>query len=225
MHAQSNSAAATAQQTRKGGRAVGKIVQVIGPTLDVEFPSGQLPSIYNALKVENAARGIDLTCEVSLHVGDNVVRAIAMKSTDGLTRGMEVIDTGAPITVPVGEMTLGRIFNLLGEPIDQAGPVEIKDGPSRSPGERSIAAILPARSARCDAENSWVDDESMATIVEPNAASVIGSPASTGATTITTSRRSAALPNPHNTNAATRTASPAAAASHGSRTRREGPRG
>jgi F-type H+-transporting ATPase subunit beta len=68
---------------------------VIGPTLDVEFPSGKLPAIYNALKIEDAARGIDLTCEVSLHVGDNVVRAIAMKSTDGLTRGMDVIDTGS----------------------------------------------------------------------------------------------------------------------------------
>ena len=108
-------------------RNTGKITQVIGPTVDVEFPSGKLPAIYNALKIEDAKRDIDLTCEVSLHVGDNVVRAIAMKSTDGLTRGMDVIDTGAPISVPVGNQSLGRIFNLLGEPIDGKGPLAEPD--------------------------------------------------------------------------------------------------
>ncbi len=127
MNAEANTAAATAKHSGKGSRNVGKITQVIGPTLDVEFPSGQLPSIFNALKIEDAARGIDLTCEVSLHVGDNVVRAIAMKSTDGLTRGMDVIDTGAPIMVPVGNQSLGRIFNLLGEPIDGKGPLAEPD--------------------------------------------------------------------------------------------------
>jgi len=111
----------------KGTRNVGKITQVIGPTLDVEFPSGKLPAIYNALKIEDEKRGIDLTCEVSLHVGNNVVRAIAMKSTDGLTRGMEVVDTGGPISVPVGNQSLGRIFNLLGEPIDGKGPLAEPD--------------------------------------------------------------------------------------------------
>ncbi len=108
-------------------RNIGKITQVIGPTVDVEFPSGKLPAIYNALKIEDAKSGIDLTCEVSLHVGDNVVRAIAMKSTDGLTRGMDVIDMGGPISVPVGSQALGRIFNLLGEPIDGKGPLAEPD--------------------------------------------------------------------------------------------------
>jgi F-type H+-transporting ATPase subunit beta len=106
-----------------GTKNTGKIVQVIGPTVDVEFPSGQLPAIYNALTIVDKERGIDLTCEVSLHVGDNVVRAISMKSTDGLVRGMAVVDQGTPITVPVGAQSLGRIFNLLGEPIDGKGPL------------------------------------------------------------------------------------------------------
>ncbi len=100
---------------------VGKIVQVIGPTLDVEFPSDNLPAIYNALTVTDAERDIHLTCEVALHVGDNIVRAIAMSSTDGLKRGMDVVDEGAPISVPVGEQSLGRIFNLLGQPLDDKG--------------------------------------------------------------------------------------------------------
>ena len=110
---------------------IGKIVQVIGPTLDVEFPGGSLPAIYTALKVEDKERGIDLTCEVSLHIGDNVVRAIAMQSTDGLVRGMPVIDSGAPISVPVGEQTLGRIINLLGNPLDNLG--EMADKKKRYP--------------------------------------------------------------------------------------------
>jgi F-type H+-transporting ATPase subunit beta len=101
----------------------GKIVQVIGPTVDVEFPSGQLPNIYNALKIIDKAREINITCEVSLHIGDNVVRAIAMQSTDGLVRGMEVVDEGQPISVPVGAQSLGRIFNVLGEAIDGLGPI------------------------------------------------------------------------------------------------------
>src|SRR6187455_3505872 len=88
-------------------RNTGKIVQVIGPTVDVEFPSGQLPAIYNALKIVDKERNINLTCEVSLHIGDNVVRAIAMTSTEGLVRGMEVVDDGQPISVPVGAQALG----------------------------------------------------------------------------------------------------------------------
>jgi F-type H+/Na+-transporting ATPase subunit beta len=101
----------------------GKVVQVIGPTVDVEFPSDKLPSILNAIKIEDASRGIKVTIEVALHIGDNVVRCVAMSSTDGLMRGMEAIDTGAPISVPVGEQGLGRIFSVLGEPIDEKGPV------------------------------------------------------------------------------------------------------
>ncbi|HET6350462.1 MAG TPA: F0F1 ATP synthase subunit beta [Candidatus Krumholzibacteria bacterium] len=106
-----------------GTRSTGKIVQVIGPTVDVEFASGHLPAIYNALKIVDKERDINITCEVSLHVGDNVVRAISMTSTDGLVRGMEVIDEGAPITVPVGSQSLGRIFNVLGDAIDGKGPI------------------------------------------------------------------------------------------------------
>jgi F-type H+-transporting ATPase subunit beta len=106
---------------------IGKVVQVIGPTVDVEFASDRLPSMYNALRIEDKERNIDLTCEVSLHVGDNVVRAIAMKSTDGLSRGMPVEDLGMPISVPVGSQALGRIFNLLGEPLDARGPLPEPD--------------------------------------------------------------------------------------------------
>jgi F-type H+-transporting ATPase subunit beta len=100
---------------------IGEITQVIGPVIDVHFPSGELPAIYNALRIEaknEAGYEIRLTAEVQQHLGDNRVRAIAMSSTDGLTRGMKVMDTGAPIMVPVGDMTKGRIFNVLGEPVD-----------------------------------------------------------------------------------------------------------
>jgi F-type H+-transporting ATPase subunit beta len=103
---------------------VGRIVQVIGPTVDVEFEAEKLPRLLNAIRIEDPERGIRLTVEAALHVGDNIVRCVAMSSTDGLVRGMPAVDTGAPITVPVGEGGLGRIFNLLGEPIDGQGPVE-----------------------------------------------------------------------------------------------------
>lgn len=96
----------------------GTIKQIIGPTLDIEFPQGEIPSILNAIKVVNVDRGIDLTVEVAAQIGDNVVRCIAMSSTDGLIRGMEAVDTGSPIMVPVGDVTLGRIFNVLGNTID-----------------------------------------------------------------------------------------------------------
>lgn len=101
----------------------GKIRQVIGPTLDIEFPEDQLPNILNAIIVKDEEKGINLTCEVIMHLGNGLVRCIAMASTDGLVRGMPATDTGAPITVPVGNKTLGRIFNVVGEPIDQQGPV------------------------------------------------------------------------------------------------------
>ncbi|MCC7203066.1 MAG: F0F1 ATP synthase subunit beta [Nitrospirae bacterium] len=101
----------------------GTIVQVIGPTVDVRFAQEGLPPILNALKIEDKEKGINLTVEVAQHVGNDIVRCIAMSSTDGLVRGMKVLDTGAPISVPVDEQTLGRIFNLLGETIDEKGPV------------------------------------------------------------------------------------------------------
>jgi len=108
---------------------IGKVVQVIGPVVDVEFPSGQLPDIYNALKIQctnPAGQQINLTTEVQLMLGDNRVRSIAMSSTEGLTRGMDARDTGAPISVPVGEATLGRIMNVLGEPVDEMGELKAK---------------------------------------------------------------------------------------------------
>lgn len=96
----------------------GKLKQVIGPTVDIEFPSGDLPSIFNAIKITDNERKINVTVEVAQHLGNNVVRCIALQSTDGLVRGMEALDTDGPITVPVGEQCLGHIFNLLGETID-----------------------------------------------------------------------------------------------------------
>ena len=94
----------------------GTVVQVIGPVLDIKFPDGQLPNLLNAIRVENGDKS--LIVEVSQHIGDNVVRCIAMSSTDGLVRGAKAVDTGGPISVPVGRECLGRIFNLLGEPVD-----------------------------------------------------------------------------------------------------------
>jgi F-type H+-transporting ATPase subunit beta len=102
----------------------GKVAQVIGPVVDVQFPSEDLPAIYNAIKIVDEAEKIDLTLEVAQHLGDNIVRTIAMSSTDGLVRGMPAQDTDGPITVPVGEETLGRVLNLLGQPIDELGEVK-----------------------------------------------------------------------------------------------------
>jgi len=99
----------------------GTIVQVIGPTVDIRFPQESLPPILNAIKIEDKERGIDLVVEVAQHVGNDIVKCVAMSSTDGLVRGMKALDLGGPISVPVGEQTLGRIFNLLGEPIDGKG--------------------------------------------------------------------------------------------------------
>ncbi|RJX36900.1 F0F1 ATP synthase subunit beta [Paenibacillus pinisoli] len=105
----------------------GRVVSVMGPVVDLEFERGNLPEILNAVKIVHKADqgGVDinLTLEVAVHLGDNMVRAVAMSTTDGLVRGMEVVDTGAPITIPVGAPTLGRVFNVLGEPIDEAGDV------------------------------------------------------------------------------------------------------
>src|SRR6478672_7627329 len=106
---------------------VGAVEQVTGVVVDVAFP-GELPQIYHALKIEvpegDGRQAIDLTLEVQQHLGDDRLKAVAMDATDGLRRGDKVVDTGGPITVPVGEETLGRIFNLLGEPIDEKEPVK-----------------------------------------------------------------------------------------------------
>ncbi|CAG7655600.1 F0F1 ATP synthase subunit beta [Paenibacillus allorhizosphaerae] len=107
----------------------GRVINVTGPVVDVEFEGGHLPEILNAIRIEKKAqiegeRDISLTVETAVHLGDNMVRCIAMSTTDGLVRGMEAIDTGAPISVPVGAATLGRVFNVLGEPIDGTGEVD-----------------------------------------------------------------------------------------------------
>ena len=109
----------------------GKIVQVVGPVIDIEFAPKQLPNIYNAITIDGVVGEnvkIHLTCEVMQHIGNNIVRTVAMSATDGLVRGMEVIDTGKPITVPVGPGCLGRIFNVLGETVDNDDtPVDAAD--------------------------------------------------------------------------------------------------
>jgi F-type H+-transporting ATPase subunit beta len=107
----------------------GKIIQVMGPVVDVNFEDGVLPALYNAINIERTGESGEvetLVCEVALHLGDNSVRSVAMHSTDGLVRGMDAVDTGAPITVPVGEEVLGRILNVVGDPVDKKPPVESK---------------------------------------------------------------------------------------------------
>ena len=128
----------------------GKVVQVIGPVVDAEFSGGKLPDLYNALRIEQEADErsgrprIRLILEVALHLGENRVRAVAMSSTDGLTRGMEVIDTGGPISVPVGPENLGRILNVVGEPVDKLGPLQAK---KRYPIHRPAPALTEQETA------------------------------------------------------------------------------
>src|SRR6476661_479799 len=102
--------------------ATGRVVQVTGPVVDIEFPADRLPNIYNAVEITVQGQEETLVAEVQQHLGNDWVRAVAMSSTDGLERGASAVDTGAPITVPVGEGTLGRIFNVLGRPVDLKGP-------------------------------------------------------------------------------------------------------
>ncbi|MEO7712945.1 MAG: F0F1 ATP synthase subunit beta [Gemmatimonadaceae bacterium] len=112
--------------TAIASQQIGKVVQVIGPVLDVEFESGHLPELYNALEISattDSGQKIRVTVEVQQHIGRNQVRAVAMSSTDAVVRGMEVVDTGGPITVPVGATPLGRILNVLGEPIDNGAEI------------------------------------------------------------------------------------------------------
>src|ERR1700722_10056363 len=104
-----------------GTALMGKIVQVIGPVVDVQFTPAGIPAITNALRIDSEADNIHLVLEISQHLGDQVVRCLAMSSTDGLRRGMDVTDTGGRITVPVGRQVLGRILNVLGEAVDELG--------------------------------------------------------------------------------------------------------
>ena len=111
---------------------IGKVVQVTGPVLDIRFADGELPALLNAVELQN--HGKTLVVEVAQHIGDNVARCIAMAATDGLVRGTEAVDTGGPITVPVGEECLGRVFNLLGEPVDeQPAPENLERWPIHRP--------------------------------------------------------------------------------------------
>ncbi|MGJ4788897.1 F0F1 ATP synthase subunit beta [Leptospira hartskeerlii] len=107
----------------------GKVKQIIGSVLDIEFESGHLPEIFNALEIDAVVEGKKekIIAEVQQHIGGSAVRAIALSSTDGLVRGQDVSDTGAPISVPVGDVTLGRIFNVLGEPVDEGAPIQVKE--------------------------------------------------------------------------------------------------
>lgn len=106
----------------------GVITQIIGPVMDISFPPGKLPNIYNAVNIEGTLESgetVKVVCEVQQLLGDNAVRAISMSATDGLQRGMSAFDTGAALQVPVGKTTLGRIFNVLGEPVDEMGDVDL----------------------------------------------------------------------------------------------------
>ena len=134
------------------GSNMGRVEQVLGVVVDAAFPD-QLPEIYSALKITvpegDGRAGMDLTCEVQQHLGDDRVRAVAMDATDGLQRGDAVEDLGGPITVPVGEGTLGRIFNLLGEPIDEGGTSSSTiAGRSTAPPRRSRISPPPRRCSK-----------------------------------------------------------------------------
>src|ERR671939_966082 len=113
------------------GQAAGRVVQIIGPVVDVEFEEHHLPPIYEALRITSEGfdvpTPIDVVCEVQQHLGEGRVRAVSMLPTDGMVRGMKAIDTGGPITVPVGEGTLGRVLNVIGEPVDNLGPVPARE--------------------------------------------------------------------------------------------------
>ena len=113
---------------RPPAAAVGRVARVIGPVVDVEFPVDQMPDIYNALLVDTTVSGETrtMTMEVALHIGDNMVRAIALKPTDGMQRGAEVRDTGAPISVPVGDVTKGQVWNVTGD-VPERRPVDGRD--------------------------------------------------------------------------------------------------
>src|SRR6201987_4371038 len=110
---------------------IGKVIQISGPAVDVQFDEARIPPIYEALRVVsdgfNVPAPINVVLEVQQHLGDGRVRAIAMEATDGMVRGMKAIDLGGPISVPVGHGTLGRVMNVIGEPVDQLGPIEYKE--------------------------------------------------------------------------------------------------
>jgi len=128
--------------------ATGKVIQITGPVVDIEFPPGQLPAIYNAVEIVREGT-TPLVCEVQQHLGNNWVRSVAMTTTDGLARGTAVLDTGGPISVPVGEVTLGRVFDVLGNAIDGKGDVDTLVTVNRNvmDGLRAAGEATPQRAA------------------------------------------------------------------------------
>ena len=129
--------------------ATGQVIQITGPVVDIEFPAGQLPAIYNAVAIQREGQH-ELVCEVQQHLGNNWVRTVAMTTTDGLARGARVLDTGGPISVPVGEVTLGRVFDVLGNPIDGKGAGRPQQDPADPPlaRRRSTSRRPRSRSSR-----------------------------------------------------------------------------
>lgn len=132
---------------------IGEVVQVTGPVLDIRFPEGELPALLNAIEIDN--HGEKLVVEVAQQTGDNMVRCIAMKSTDGLVRGTKAVDTGGPIAVPVGEECLGRVFNLLGETVDN------KRRRKQQKNGRSTAIRRPTRSRFRQRKSSKLESRSL----------------------------------------------------------------
>src|SRR6476661_2002418 len=114
-------------QTSVANLAVGKVIQVAGPAIDIQFPEGQIPPILTAIRITsegfNVPTPVDIIVEVAQHIGEGRVRTIALQPTEGLVRGMRAESTGAPVSVPVGKETLGRVLNVIGEPVDERGPV------------------------------------------------------------------------------------------------------
>src|SRR6516165_722452 len=119
----------TLNQPTNGKTQPGRVTQVIGSTFDAEFPEASMPAIYNAVQIDHEEKGIKirLTGEVQAQLGGGRVRCVALGSTDGMVRGMPCVDTGAPVRVPVGKATLGRVFNLLGDVIDERGPIKAEE--------------------------------------------------------------------------------------------------
>ena len=140
----------TSTEAAKGG-AIGRIVRIVGAVVDVEFPADAMPAIYNALtvKAQTPTGEVSTVLEVQTHLPGDIVRTVAMTSTDGMVRGLEATDTGSPIMMPVGKATLGRIWNVLGEPVDgKPMPEDVEWRPIHHPGSPAWASVL-ARAPTC----------------------------------------------------------------------------
>jgi F-type H+-transporting ATPase subunit beta len=147
-------------------KAVGQVVQVIGPVVDVQFEEEKLPAIYNAIRITSEGFDvpveIDIIAEAQQHLGEGRVRCVAMKPTDGMVRGMKAFDTGSGITVPVGQATLGRVMNVLGEPVDNLGPIEPEahypiHRPARPWSSWNSSTTWPWSTAACRCFPAWAN--------------------------------------------------------------------